>query len=176
MENIMNENNNHHNFEKLQDPTKRSINMPGFDQLPTTEKREIVRDEIRNILTKDRKTAKISFSTKLIFTSLTPILSSILLQAITNTNPSFTSGLIAAALMFGTLTAIDHVCSKKEKELAIQNDIKALQSKSGYVFSQEQIKNEVDVIKTELKNTPKNPTKINKQTMGMSNLGRYSGR
>jgi hypothetical protein len=73
--------------------------------------------------------------------------------------------------------------SKKEKT-AIQNDINALQSKSGYVFSKEQMDNEVEVIKTELKNnsslsrTLKNAQQSTSKTSepAMVMPQRYSGR
>lgn len=181
MEDMMSENNNHDNFTKLPEPPKRSIDMPGFDQLPASEKREIVRDEIRNILTKDRETNNLSLTEKLAFANLAPIIT----YALSAQLPVF-DGLVSGALTFGILTLVDYLSSKKEKETAIQNDIKALQSKSGYVFSKEQMANEVDVIKTELKNNSslsstlkkaqQSTPKTSEPTMAIPNIGRYSGR
>lgn len=185
MEDMMSENNNHDNFTKLPEPPKRSIDMPGFDQLPASEKKEIVRDEIRNILTKDRETNKLSFTKKLACSTLGSIIGPTFLAAM-NGNPALTGSMLGVFASFGVLTVIDNILSKKEKETAIQNDIKALHSKSGYVFSKEQMANEVDVIKTELKNNSslsstlkkaqQSTPKTSEPTMAIPNIGRYSGR
>ncbi|MBQ9738458.1 MAG: hypothetical protein IJV75_02980 [Alphaproteobacteria bacterium] len=179
----MSENNNHDNFTKLPEPPKRSIDMPGFDQLPASEKKEIVRDEIRNILTKDRETNKLSFTKKLACSTLGSIIGPTFLAAM-NGNPALTGSMLGVFASFGVLTVIDNILSKKEKETAIQNDIKALQSKSGYVFSKEQMANEVDVIKTELKNNSSLSSTLKKAQQStpktseptMAIPSRYSGR
>jgi hypothetical protein len=185
MEDMMSENNNHNNFTKLPEPSKRSIDMPGFDQLPASEKREIVRDEIHNILTKDRETNKLSFAQKLSSCALGAIVGPLAVSAMSGTmNCDPVINMVSFFTSFGVLTVIDHMLSKKEKETAIQNDINALQSKSGYVFSKEQMDNEVEVIKTELKNksslsrTLKNAQQSTSKTSepAMVMPQRYSGR
>lgn len=86
------------------------------------------------------------FLPKLAITCLSPSMYSLL-----SSGSSMLSSFMVATATYAGLALVDYFSSKKEKEEEIKEDLKALQSKSGYVFSNEQMSNEVDVAKTELR-------------------------
>lgn len=125
--------------------TKRTVNMDGFDELPDAEKREIVREEIRSILQKKREGIRMSFGTALMITACNAI-------AFCQMGHTLIGACASASIGVGLVAAgVNYFADKRDKK-AIQDEINVLQSASNYVFTKEQMENEVEVARAEMKN------------------------